>query len=113
MLSLRNGEIIKQKFIVSPRDSTEVSRGYVDTATSNDRAPGYVPGIELVYDALEAYDREEPRGETRNPSEQKNGEGDEGAEASGVRQHGGLHVLGRRPLIRKHDFRISRRRGRR
>jgi len=65
-----------------------------------------------VYDALEAYDREEPRGETRDPGEQEHGEGDEGAEASGVRQHGGL-VLGRRPLIREHDLRVGRRRGRR
>jgi len=48
-----------------------------------------------VYDALEAYDREEPRGKTRDPGEQQNGECDQGAEAGSVRQSGGFDLLGR------------------
>lgn len=61
-----------------------------------------------MYDALEAYDREEPRGETRDPGEQENGEGDEGAETGGVRQRGGFHLLGRRSLVGEHDLRVGR-----
>lgn len=68
-----------------------------------------------MYDTLETYDGEEPRGKTRDPSEQENGEGDERTEAGGVRQGGRFHLLGRWSLIGKHDLRVScaGRRGRR
>lgn len=109
MLSLHNRKKIQREFIISPRyDNTEVPRGRRVEPYAR-----YVPGIELVYDALEAYDREEPRGEARNPGEQKNGKSDERAEAGGVRQRGGLHLLGRRSLVGEHHLRVGRRRGRR
>lgn len=68
-----------------------------------------------MYDTLETYDGEEPRGKTRDPGEHENGEGDERAEAGGVRQGGRFHLLGRRSLVGEHDLRVSRarRRGRR
>jgi len=61
-----------------------------------------------VYDTFKTYNCEKPRGETRNPGEQENGESNEGAEASGIRQCGGFHLLGCCFLIGEHDLRVRR-----
>lgn len=66
----------------------------------------YIPRIELVYNTLETYNSKKPRGETRDPGKQKNGEGNERTEASGIRQCGRFHLLGRRSLVGEHDLRV-------
>lgn len=44
----------------------------------------FLPGVELVDDALESYNSEQPGGESRDPSEHKHREDDEGVESSGI-----------------------------
>ena len=63
-----------------------------------------VPGVELVDDALEANDGEEPRGEAGDPGEQEDGKGDEGIESSRVGQRRGLDLLDSRLLIGEEDL---------